>query len=161
MKNSMSDCDKIRELLSLAAAGVLEPEEESRISQHLRTCNSCAAELENWQQLARGLRRLPTPQPPANVVERARVAAEIRFSEEAEQRWNRNVLAFLIAFAWTVTVLSWPVFRILSGGLESWFTTRLTQTWYAFAGLTALGWLAGGIAAMILAWHQRRERRLA
>ena len=157
----MSACDEMRELLSLAAAGGLEPDEDDRVARHVHDCTACAAELDNWQLLARGLRRLPTPQPAAGVVERARARAELAFGEEAEQRWNRNVLAFLIAFAWTLTVLSWPIVRILSGGLASWFTTRLTPTWYAFAGLTALGWVAGGIAAMVLAWHQRRERRLA
>ena len=80
---------------------------KTRVARHVHDCTACAAELDNWQLLARGLRRLPTPQPATGVVERARARAELAFGEEAEQRWNRNVLAFLIAFAWTLTVLSW------------------------------------------------------
>jgi predicted anti-sigma-YlaC factor YlaD len=157
----MSSCNDIRELLSLAAAGALDPAAEERVALHVRGCAACAGELDNWQMLARGLRRLPTPQPAASVVERARARAELAFGEEAERRWNRNVLAFLIAFAWTLTVLSWPIVRILSGGVTSWFTTHLTTTWYAFAGFTAVGWLAGGVAGVVLMWHHRRERRFA
>ena len=161
MKNSMSDCDEIRELLSLAAAGVLEPnEDESRISRHLHLALLCRRARELAIAGARSS-PLPTPQPPANVVERARVAAEIRVQRRSRAALESKCSRVSYRVCLDVTVLSWPVFRILSGGLESWFTTRLTQTWYAFAGLTALGWLAGGIAAMILAWHQRRERRLA
>ena len=157
----MSGCDEIRELLSLAAAGALDSHSEDRVARHVGDCAECASELEKWQVLARGLRRLPTPQPAASVVERARASAELAFGEEEERRWNRNVLAFLIAFAWTLTVLSWPLVRILSGGMASWFALRPTTTWYAFAGITAAGWVAGGIAGIVLMWHNRRERRFA
>jgi len=161
MSRKMSECDEVRDLLSLAVAGALDSESEDRVARHTRVCAACAAELENWNLLARGLRRLPTPQPAAGVVERARARAELAFADEAERRWNRGVLVFLIGLAWTLVVVSWPVVRLLNGGLQMWFTLRLTQSWYAFAGFTAFGWLAGGVAAALLAWNQRRERRLA
>ena len=59
----MNDHEKIRALLALAAADVLEPGEEKQLMDHLRTCDACGAELEKWKLLAGGLRRLPTPQP--------------------------------------------------------------------------------------------------
>jgi len=157
----MSEHDEIRDLLSLAAAGALDPQAEERIARHMRTCAHCAAELESWQTLARGLRRIPTPQPSAAVIERARARAELALAEAAEQRSNRRVLVLLAAFAWTLTLVSWPLVRVFSGGINFWFATRLPQTWYAFAAFTALAWLAGGAAAMILALHRRREGRLA
>jgi anti-sigma factor RsiW len=161
MSRNMSECEQILELLSLAAAGALDPESENRVARHTRDCVACAEELDNWNLLARGLRRLPTPQPGVGIVERARARAELAFADEAERRWNRGVLVFLVGLAWTITIASWPLVRLLSGGLQVWLTMRLPQTWYSFAGITAFGWLAGGVAAVLLAWNQRRERRLA
>jgi len=157
----MSECDEIRELLSLAVAEALDAKSEHRIARHTNECAACAAELENWQHVARGLRQLPTPRPAAGVIERARARAELAFATEAERRWNRSVLILVIGLAWTITVVSWPIVRFLTGCLQLWFTTRMPETWYVFAGITAAGWFAGSVAAVVLAWHQRRERRPA
>lgn len=161
MKAPMNQCDKIREMLSLAAAGVLDPGEEQQVAQHLRTCEGCAAELETWERLGRGLRRLPTPQPPAYAIERARTAMQIHLAEIDERRSNRNLMIVLVAFAWLLTVMSWPLARLLTDGMQAWFTPRFADTWYTFAGITVLGWVAGGAAAIALAWHRRQEGRLA
>lgn len=156
----MNDHEKIRELLTLLAAGVLEPREEKEALDHLRTCAGCSAELEDWKLLAGGLRRLPTPQPRALLVERARAQAQIRLSEEFEHRWNRTVMIGLVGFAWLVTLLSWPVVRFVSGGLLAMLDPRFSHTWIVFAIFTGGAWIAGGAAAVILSL-QRRERRLA
>jgi anti-sigma factor RsiW len=156
----MSECDEIRELLALAVAGALDEKSEHRIARHTNQCAACAAELDNWQHLARRLRQLPTPRPAAGVVERARARAEFAFAEEAERRWNRNILIFLIGLAWTTAVVSWPIVRFLTGGLQLWFTRRVPEAWYVFAGVTAAGGFAGVVAAVALAGQQRRERRL-
>ncbi|MGA7917808.1 MAG: zf-HC2 domain-containing protein [Candidatus Acidiferrales bacterium] len=156
----MNDHEKIRELLTLLAAGVLEPREEKQVLDHLRTCEACGAELEDWKLLAGGLRRLPTPQPRALIVERARAQAQIRLSEEFEHHWNRTVMIGLLGFAWLVTLLSWPVVRFVSGGLLAMLDPRFSHTWIVFAIFTAGAWIAGGAAAVILSL-QRRERRLA
>lgn len=157
----MSEHDSIRELLALAVAGALEPKEQERVERHARECAACAAELDDWQLLASGLKRLPTPQPPAALIERTRAQAELQIVAEAENRWNRRVIAFVILFAWTLTLASWPVVRLLSGNLLGWFDPAFGRAWIGFAGLTALGWLGGGIAAAMLAVQQRRERRTA
>jgi anti-sigma factor RsiW len=156
----MNDHEKIRELLTPLAAGLLEPHEEKQVMDHLRTCESCSVELEDWELLADGLRRLPTPQPRALVVERARAQAQIRMSEEFEHRWNRTVMIGLVVFAWMMTLLSWPVVRFVSGGLLAMLDPRFSHTWIVFAVFTAAAWAAGGAAAVILSL-QRRERRLA
>ncbi len=57
MNAAMNDHEKIRALLALAAADVLEPGEEKQLMDHLRTCDSCGTELEKWKLLAGGLRR--------------------------------------------------------------------------------------------------------
>ena len=157
----MSDHDKIRELLPLAAAEVLDQQEERLLAEHLRTCSVCAAQLEEWRLLAGGLRRLPTPQPRGVVVERARAMAQIRLTEHLEHQWNRGVLTGLIAFAWILTLLSWPVFRFISGGFLSMLDPQFSHTWLVFCVFTTLVWAGGGAAAILLSMQQRRERSLA
>ena len=157
----MNDHDKIRALLALAAADVLEPGEERLVMDHLRTCDACGAELEKWKLLAGGLRRLPTPQPRALVVERARALAQIRLTEEFEQRWNRGVIIGVLIFAWILTLMSWPVVRLITGGLLGMLDPRFDHAWIVFGVFTTTVWLAGGAAAVLLSMRQRRERRLA
>jgi anti-sigma factor RsiW len=160
-ESSMSGHNKIRELLVLAASDALDARESELVMQHLRTCVECQAEMDQWQQLARGLRQLPTPQPAADLVQRACAKAEARLAEEREYVWNRRVMLSYIAFAWVLTLTSWPIVRLLTGGFLSLLDPRLNQSWLGFAGFTSLVWLTGGVAAVLLSLHQRRERRLA
>lgn len=157
----MTDHQKIRDLLALAAADALEPNEDRLVSEHLRSCADCATQLEEWRLLAGGLRRLPTPQPRGVVVERARAMAQIRLAEQLEHQWNRAVMFGLITFAWVLTLMSWPVVKFISGGFLSMLDPRFSHTWLVFGVFTTLVWVAGGAAAVLLSMQQRRERSLA
>jgi anti-sigma factor RsiW len=157
----MTDHDKIRDLLSLAAADALESNEDRLVSEHVRSCVDCAAQLEEWRLLAGGLRRLPTPQPRGVVVERARAMAQIRLAEQIERKWNRAVMFGLITFAWVLTLMSWPVVKFISGGFLSMLDPRFSHTWLVFGVFTTLVWVGGGAAAVLLSMQQRRERSLA
>jgi anti-sigma factor RsiW len=160
-ESTMSGHDTIRELLPLAVSDALDARESELVMQHMRTCQECQAEVDQWQQLARSLRQLPTPQPATDLVQRACMKAEARLVEEREYLWNRRVLLLLIAFAWVLTLTSWPIVRLVSGGLLSLLDPRLNQSWLGFAGFTSVVWLTGGVAAVLLSLHQRRERRVA
>jgi hypothetical protein len=108
---------------------------------------------------------LPTPQPSSWLVQATLARAEAKLTEQAEHDWNRRVMIVLVAFAWLLTIASWPVFHFVSGCLRSvlepqFSPTEFGQTWISFAAFTALGWLAGGVAAVMLAIRQRGERRL-
>ena len=162
----MSEHDKIRELLALAAADALTGGEEKQVAKHLRSCIACSNELEAWRPIASELRRLPTPQPSSWLVQATLARAEAKLTEQAEQDWNRRVMIFVLSFAWLLTIASWPAFHFVSGRFGSWLGpqfshTLFSQTWISFAAFTALGWLAGGVAAVMLAIPQRGERRLA
>ncbi len=157
----MTEHETIRELLPLAAAGALDAADEQRVAQHLAICASCAAALEAWSGLARSLRRLPTPLAPAAMVERTRLAVQALRAAEAERRWNRNMLAFLILFVWTVTLAGWPVFRLLAQGVMGWLDPALDRTWLALVTYTVVTWLTAGVAAALIALHHRREGRMA
>lgn len=157
----MNDHEKIRELLSLSVADALTHAEEEQVMNHVRSCAECSSELDTWRLLAAGMRRLPTPQPRPLIVERARARAEIRFAEEAERRWHRIVMVGVILFAWALTLMSWPVVRLVSGGLLGMLDPRLNHAWLGFAVFTTIIWMTGGAAAVFLSLQQRRERRLA
>jgi anti-sigma factor RsiW len=157
----MSEHDEIRKSLALAAAGALGEAEERRVLSHARTCAECSQEMESWQSIAAGLRRLPTPQPSPALIQRTRAIAEARLEEEVEARWQRSVMIFVVTFAWVLTIVSWPLVRFVTGGLLDLLHTDLNRTWMSFAGSMTLVWLTGGTAAVLLSLRQRRERRLA
>jgi anti-sigma factor RsiW len=157
----MSNHDEIRSLLALATAGALDPAEEQRVLDHSRSCADCAKELEALQFIATGLRRLPTLQPSAALIQRTRAVAEARLEQEAEARWQRNVMIFVVTFGWLLAIVSWPLVRVVSGGLLDLLSPNLNQSWISFACVTAVVWLTGGTAAVLLALNQRRERSLA
>jgi predicted anti-sigma-YlaC factor YlaD len=152
---------KIRKLLALAAAGALTSAEEKQVAEHLRSCTACSNELEAWRPIASELRRLPTPQPSSWLVQATLARAEAKLAEQAEHDWNRRIMVFVVAFAWLLTIASWPAFHFVSRRFGSMVGPQFTSTWMSFAAFTALGWLAGGVAAVMLAIRQRGERRLA
>ncbi len=160
----MSRSDEHAEIcvqLALFVAGGLDADAEARIARHTATCPSCSAELERWQLITGGLRRLPTPQPSPALFERARAMAVAQLTAQAEQRQNRMMLVPLIVFSWAVTVAGWPVFRFATGGLFSLLDIHFRQVWLLFTVFSALTWLAGGSAAVLLSVRRQHERRLA
>ena len=157
----MTEHDTIRELLPLAASGALDAPDERLVAAHLAQCPACAASFEGWRELSGSLRRLPTPLAPPAMVERTRVAIRARLAAQAENRWHRNVMVFLVLFAWTVTLAGWPVFRLVAHGVASWIDPDLDRTWLALVSYTALTWLMGSVAAAMLALRHRREGRIA
>jgi predicted anti-sigma-YlaC factor YlaD len=157
----MSEHDKIREFLALAAAGALTRSEEDRVAAHLGSCAACSREMESLRSVTDDLRRLPTPQPSARLLQITLARAEAKLAEHDEHEWNRRVMIFVVAFAWLLTIVSWPLVRLASSGLQSLLVPQFNRAWINFAGFTALVWLAGGSAAVLLALRHRRERRMA
>lgn len=157
----MSEHEKVRELLSLAAAGALTAAEENRVADHVRSCVSCANELDAWGPIATELRRIPTPRPSSWLLQATLARAQAKLAEQAEHDWNRQVIIFVVALAWLLTIVSWPVCDFVSPYFGSLLGPQFGHTWISFAAFTALGWLAGGVAAVMLAVRRRGERRSA
>ena len=156
----MSEQDKIRELLALAAAEALTSAEEKQVVEHVRSCIACSNELGAWRPIASELRRLPTPQPSSWLVQATLARAEAKFTEQAEHDWNHRLIIIVVAFAWLLMIASWAVFHVVGGRFGSLLGPQFSHTWINFAAFTALEWLAGGVAAVMLAIRQRGERRL-
>lgn len=158
---TMSEHEKIRELLPLGAAGVLDASEETRIQNHLRLCADCAAQLSFWQELQSGLRRIPTPQAPASLVQRTIAMAQNAVLEESDRRSERRIIAVALVFSWLFVAVSWPLAQFLGHGWMAVLGSGFKQGWENFAVFTALCWLAGAAAAIMLAARKQRERRTA
>jgi anti-sigma factor RsiW len=158
---NMSEHEKIREQMPLATAGALDDSEERELSGHLAKCGDCSAEFEQWRELGAGLRRMPTPQAPSAMVERVRVTLMAQVMAHAEQRANRRTMAWLVLFAWTTTLATWPILRLISHDAETWLNVSFVHTYQILIGFTVFGWMAAGIVAAVLGARHRFERRLA
>lgn len=74
----MAACREQDELLALHAAGALEPEDETRVREHLASCAACRAEVEAHREVL-GLATLP----PFSAREQAALAALPRTTADA------------------------------------------------------------------------------
>jgi anti-sigma factor RsiW len=159
--NRFDEHAEIRGQLALFIAGALDADAEAHVARHTSSCPACAAELERWQLISGGLRRLPTPQPSPALFERARALAAAQLAVQAEQRQTRMLLIPLIVFSWAVTVAGWPLFRFATAGLLSLLDIRFGQIWLLFAIFTSLTWIVGTTAAVLLSIRRRQEGRFA
>jgi anti-sigma factor RsiW len=156
----MSEHEAIRELLALAAAGVLEPGDQRRVDEHIATCEACRRELESWQRYARELVRLPAPVAPERLAERTRARILEQRAAVAQRRWDDVVLAVLALFAWTVALVTWVMFRLFSGGMISVFQAGFVTILIWSGATTVLAWLTAAVAAVMLGSRRRAMRRM-
>jgi anti-sigma factor RsiW len=153
--------DKIRELLTLAAAGALSPEGQKEVAAHLESCPECRAEFASWSRMAGALRQMPTPQAPMGLVERTRLKLETQAAINAERRQQRWFFFWLTAISWATTLLTWPLFQFLGGRLGefidlSWTHLGVLGAWIAYMLLVAT---VGGLAAGLLGKRRIEEER--
>jgi predicted anti-sigma-YlaC factor YlaD len=78
----MKACHEYEELLTLHAAGALEPAEEARVREHLESCAACRSEAESTASVLSGV-ALPPPSP----AMRERVEA---LPQRALSAWRRE-----------------------------------------------------------------------
>jgi len=151
----------VTDRLPLAEAGALDPAEAARVDAHRRECEDCAAEAGAWRRIVDELGRMPSPRPSRALVARTVEAVEGLLAERREHAWNRAALAFLVAFAWTIAVVSWLLVDLLTGALalriDRSFGTP--AAWYAAYLVT--GWLSAGVAAVLLGRRKQEEGRVA
>jgi hypothetical protein len=86
----MTGCKQIQEMLSAFLEGVLSPDEERLVLQHLATCRQCSAVLEDLKKVAQLVQGLDDVEPPPWFTQK--VMSQIR--EEAERK-KRGLIARL------------------------------------------------------------------
>jgi hypothetical protein len=114
---------------------------------------------EDLEALGLELRRLPTPRPPEALVSRVRRRAHLELAGQADERLNGLVLGFVLFFSWTVTLLGLFAVRLLS--VESLLQSATVSTLSWSAAYYVSAWITGAAALALLAFHVRRERRVA
>jgi anti-sigma factor RsiW len=145
----------IRDLLTLAAADALAPDEQRRVEEHLRHCESCRAEFGEWMRLAGALKELPIPMAPAKLViqtQRLLSHAAVLRGRQASQLG----LAFLVLFSWMFAFVTFRFVRLLDIPLAQWLDVSSTTVWVLCIGVT---WFATALAAGLLGKHWRQEGR--
>lgn len=89
-----------KENLAAYAMGALDPEEASALEAHLRTCDSCRAELADYQRVSAGLLSALPPQAPRAAVKRnlqKRLQSQVR-SSRPQMKWSLNRMTVAAAF---------------------------------------------------------------
>jgi predicted anti-sigma-YlaC factor YlaD len=151
----MSEHDKIRRTLALAASGDVSPEELRRLQAHLRRCDSCRHESEDLDLLAEALRQIPTPQPRQELILRVRELAESRLAVRREPAGDARVLAALVVVSWVVALATWPVVRLSVTWAMGWMFVPEGGIRTALAAYSALGFLMAFVSAVAVGRRAR------
>jgi anti-sigma factor RsiW len=116
----VSEHQRIRILLPLAASGDLSPRDMREVGEHVARCTACRQASDELAALGTALRALPTPQPPAELVARVCRLGETRLELQRAPRNGAVFLAPLVAASWVAALATWPlvraVFQWLFGG---------------------------------------------
>ena len=148
----------IRSQLPLAAAGVLGSDELSKLLQHAGKCESCRRELELWGSYAKGLRELPQPVIPADLISRTHRAVLKNRAEAMDRRTNGLMLGALAIFSWVMSFVFWIVVRAVTGGTWELLGTNVVNVGPWLLVSSMLTWITAGVATVTLG-SQRHARR--
>jgi anti-sigma factor RsiW len=113
----MNEHNEIRNLLALAAAGALEPDEQAKLNAHLRGCKQCAARLDSFSNIATALGKLPPAGPPLGLAARTRARVSAELMSQAERRSHHLLVGLLICFGWILTLATLFLGRHFAAGL--------------------------------------------
>lgn len=106
----MAACHDQDELLTLFAAGALEPEEQARVRTHLDSCAACRSEVEANHEVL-GLAALPPPSAREQAVEEAlpRTTVGAWRRAQVQQAARMRTAGALMAAAAVVLLVLGPV----------------------------------------------------
>ena len=157
----MDEHNHIRDLLTLAAAGVLSAEEQRAVEEHVLLCSECRSEFAAWSRLTGALQELPTPQAPMSLVERTRRQLEKQAVMRTECRQQRWLFVWLTVFAWAITLLTWPLFQFLGSRVSqfvdlSWTHINSGEAWVGYMFLVGT---IGALAVALVGKQRLQEER--
>jgi hypothetical protein len=108
---------------------------------------------------ARGLKELPQPVLPADLILRTEAAILREHEVAAGRRRDRLMLAALAVFSWVISLAFWALARALTGGVLDVFGTNWVSAGPWFLVSTVVTWITAGTAAVTLG-HRREIRRV-
>src|SRR5205809_3075302 len=156
----MNEHESIRAMLALAAAGALDPAESTRVERHANVCDDCRRELETWSRYAYGLRELPQPSAPPDLMERTRTRLLQERAVAEGRRWNGLMLGVLVVFGWATGLTLWILVRVFTGAVLTVFGANLVSglTWSLVS--VVLSWMTAAAAALMLGKSRQMRRAL-
>ena len=156
----MMDHKKIREQVALDAAGALRQEESLEVRRHLGECETCRREFEVLSAYVGGLKNLPQPVVPSQLVARTQARILRAHVEARSEAASAAMFGALAAFSWLMTYASWTFARWLSGGSVEVFGVNLLDAGPWFATSFAVTAITAGVAALMLSNHRQARRVL-
>lgn len=150
----MNEHAMTKDLLPLAASGMLDDVEQQQLDNHLQHCRICRAELAMWTGLAGAIKAIPTPQAPSELVARTR-----HLLVQAARRRNGHggLMALgLAAFSWVATILTWRLVGMLDTPLARRLDVSSGTVTIVYLTVT---WMATALAAGLLAKRWRHEEK--
>lgn len=150
----MKKHNEICELLGLAAAGILDQEEQHAIQEHLAHCDACRKDYNEWMLLADALRALPTPQAPPGLLLRTRRLVQARQLMAATAQGKLFFPCLLLAFSWISLFINYRLIHLIDITLAKWMNISTAAFWITYIGIS---WLTVAFAASFLGRHLRQE----
>lgn len=144
----MTPHETTRPLLALSAAGLLDPEADRQVREHVRECPECAAALGGLIALAAGLSALPSPKPPAAMLARTQVRVAAQLAARRDRRSGMLLALAGCGFGWVVSLATWSAWDALGAN-------PAILIWLEFSIV-----LAGVTAAVVIRRRRRLERSL-
>jgi anti-sigma factor RsiW len=145
----------VQELLTLAAADMLDAAEERRVQQHLLHCDECRTEYGKWTWITGALEALPIPQASQGLVIRTQRLLYSTATAKQHQA-SKAGMALLVVFSWMVAFMTLSFVRMLGVPLTRWLDVSSTTLWIAYIGTS---WFATALAAGILGKRYQQEGR--
>jgi predicted anti-sigma-YlaC factor YlaD len=137
------NCESVRDLLALSAAGALDAAGERRVAEHARECAPCAAELASLGEIAGLLGRLPAVPPSPGLV----LQTQLLVAAEADRREGTRLAIAAVALAWAIAIATWAAGRAMVGPSPMW-------VWNIWC--TAVAGIGSGVVALLVS--RRAER---
>ena len=154
------DHKKIREQVALDAAGALRQEESLEVRRHLGQCEICRRDFEVWSAYAGGLKNLPQPVVPSQLVART----QARILRERAGSWSESssaaTFSMLAAFSWLMTYTGWSFTRWVTGGSLKVLGMNLVDAGPWFVTSFVVTAVTAGVAALMLNSHRQAGRIL-
>ena len=105
-----------KENIPAYALGALDAEEASALEAHLRTCDSCRAELAGYQRISTGLLSAVPPRAPRPTLKRdlqKALQSQVK-STRTQMKWSLNRMAVVAVFVLLIGVNIISVYEIYS-----------------------------------------------
>jgi hypothetical protein len=144
--------------LALSAAGLLDPQEERRLREHVRECAACASELDEFGTLAAGLGALPASSPSPELLARTAAIAAAELAAEADRRLGAGLALASGLAVLASTLFTWSVYVILTGGAAALLRPNMAGL-LAWLAIFAIGTCTAAPAAVALTAARRRGER--